>query len=399
MITLNPQPGIDRTIEIQNLINKSKNEILYFSPGEYIIGALKINPSQVTLVTGPSQGNKYAIIKSRANGGVWQRNFTVAWGREGESPQIAFQNLIFNMNKNEQNWLGGHDLEHQAAIFAGTDRGRINLKVANCKFYDSVADSIYIHHNVGAKIDYCIMRDIYRGSPAITGNNSKVSINNIRCYSPTVPTGIDCEPNNGGHRFSLKLNQCLFGKFDLYTTNGTTVKAQNVTVEQGILYLYNDGSVYCKDCNFSINANYKMRFVGKSAIYEDCTFTATRNRRAGGARAMNLLGLSFVGRTTTDQINNLLTLKNCRFTTDETIQEEDTVAALISGKDAYPETNNNRVILDGCTIDGFFDVGIQLDNRAFLEASNTHINATRPIVTKTKSLLDNVTYGPRKTVA
>ena len=398
-IVITPKPGVDRTAEIQALINSAKNATMAFTSGEYILGSLKVNPSQIARFLGPKPTHAPAVLKTKPKASKFNRIFSVNWGRAGlTSPIITFGGLTFDLNKDNQGWLGGYDLEQQAAIFASSTTGDLQIKVTGCAFKNGVAGAITIHNNTISELRDCIATDIFRGAIMINSKRCTALINNFKCYSKTLVTGLDLEPTVDNAVVDLKIYNSIFPKLELYVTPQSSVLLDNVEIPQGRINVNNLGSFIAKNSRFNINGNFQVRYAGH-CTFDNSTFTATRNRLLGGAREINLLSLSWVGSSTQDSPlnkNQLCTVKGCRFRTDETILEEDTINAIRVSKNLYPPEYNNGVILSDSNIDGLFDTGCKFDDFAYLNALNTYVNAKYPFVTRGARTLENITYGPRK---
>jgi len=410
-IAISPKPGVDRTAEIQALINSAKNDTLAFAPGEYIMGSVTVRPSQIARIIGPAPTLRTqrqpspAIIKTKPMAGGWNRVFNVVWTEANvNSPLMTISNLDFDGNSANQGWLGGHDLEHQASILCHGIFGTLNVKVANCNFKNAVADGIYVYHNTNADIRDCTFTDIYRGAVGLTGNNSNVIINNVKCFTNKVVTGIDIEPNTASIKLNVKIYNSSFHKFDMYLTDFTNVYVENCEVRQHspTVSLYNMGNFHAKNCRFYIYQNYKIRYAGTHTLYEDSTFTATRTKGPStGPREINLLSISWTGSVgnldSPLNKNQLLTLKGCKFRTDNTVLEEDTIFAIRVAKNEYPPTHNNGCDLSGLNIEGLFDHGFRSFDKSYLRCSNSYINAKYPIIVSSglQTLTNNI-YGPRK---
>ena len=247
-------PGADMTAAIQKVLDTIDRAaasgttvdgrgtgVVTFGPGEYLVGTLRVGRN-ISHVVGHG-----AIMKTKPYAGEGNRIFILTWDSDRDSHLVTIEGFHFDLNRNQQGWQGGHDLSHQAAIFLSgrnhnNRKGRLNVLVKNCYWHDSVADGLYVHHQVSLKMQDCIARDCFRGGLVITGDKAEVDVNNYTSTSTELRTGIDVEPNSSMHNVHLRLNNVrLIGSvLDIGLPSESSMVANNVQ-SSGPVLLYKAG--------------------------------------------------------------------------------------------------------------------------------------------------------------
>lgn len=209
------------------------NGVLTIEPGIHEVGSVKIGPN-VQLIRGYG-----ATLKMKPNAGEFNRILNITNGR------LIIEGLCFDMNRDNQSWKGGHDLEHQAGIFAQS----CDLIVRDCVFKNSAADGLYVHHNARVIVEGCRAEDCFRGGIVITGDNSVVDITN---YTSVRGRAIDIEPNDKNHKVDVRLNgvRAFESMIDLGVLSGNFV-ANNIQSDGVVSILCTDGR--CKISNSQLS--------------------------------------------------------------------------------------------------------------------------------------------------
>ncbi|MEL6538352.1 MAG: glycosyl hydrolase family 28-related protein, partial [Bacteroidota bacterium] len=192
----------DVTLAIQALIDEiatnAEGGTLIFLPGTYLL-----NHTQGLLIHGKitlramedgdkieAKGEGKPIIKRGPSRGQFHRLFSIRDLRElwnGEfrevdmSTAVKIRNLIFDGNLLQQagyNGEAGHNIEHQAGIFAGNSdhypSQSLQLEIDDCEFCNLGGDAIQLVSGIDAVIQRTKSERCLRGTLTMTGNKSVV---------------------------------------------------------------------------------------------------------------------------------------------------------------------------------------------------------------------------------
>lgn len=251
----------------------------------------------------------------------WSRLMSFNYFNEngGNSKDTSINGLIFDGSAFEM-WKEEDEYKYQQAslliVLADSENQKeihANINIDNCKFINNYSDGIHIVQNINAKIENCVSQDCFRGGLVITGGDSNIECNNMKCISNRVNDGVDVEIDSEGYDGSEKsyiqiTNMEIDDDFDIAVVDGSKFVGDNIvmTKDTGSFNLENyDSEIYLK--------NSKLYSNGKTCYFEKANTTLENVEFYAASdidEEIQLLTLYDYGEGNTE---NNFKIKNCKF--------------------------------------------------------------------------------------
>lgn len=304
-------------------------------------------------------------------------------------------------NKDNQGTYTGGEKEQSHVVFlaaASNLGGRLIVNLDDVSCINATGDDIAVYTNVDLTFTNLRTKNGWRSGVSITGGNTRVRGTNLSCDGTPVASSymadFDIEVDGVGYNSSYRVDieitnlECS-GSFDigLYSgnnTHGSRVLLTNVNHTGPMANFGCRGSVV-KVSNSLITWGPINGSDNRIIWPADLTFDSVSHIFSEGSiSATSTFGLDVWFNTggTTDT-NQTLTLSNCKYKADSTVESGDTVVGVFPR--AYAAAENNTIVIDG----GEFDS--TLDDMVRLSAGGKIVVKNNPTVNCARTF--NLTFG------
>jgi hypothetical protein len=375
----------DDTVAIRSAIDAVVNwggGVVVFPDGTYSVTSVQLKDN----ITYHGYG---ATILRPDRQDKWTRTFTTNYSGNTDSKPLIVQGLTFDGNSSQQGSYQNYELEQAHLLFLMGDPnlpGKLQAIVEDCTFKNGVADAISVYTNVDVKVYHCEAIDVFRGGFVLTGGNSFAEVYHLKTQGQTDPTGIDIEVDGRGYgntlRVSVKLENLnlVNGDFDIGVEEGSTVVGNNIVADAPFSLFNLNSTMQFTNSTFKVGAtdNFENRIILPGQLtFENCEFYATRQETGKPYRFFSAIDVWWQHPEYPVQRDQILTLNNCSFKLDSSIQSTDLTYAIYSREDS--PSNNNQLIVNGGSISPDFDAGIVYESAQKASQFNCFV---KPLVQK-----------------
>ncbi|MDD3486962.1 MAG: Calx-beta domain-containing protein [Candidatus Moranbacteria bacterium] len=352
-----------------------KGAVVVFPEGTYIAKSVRIRDNVTyegygaTLKVPPMSGNWVSSMVTPFNGtyGYYGYNNTV------DSKPLIIRGLTIDGNSQEQGPYTSYELEHNASISISaksTSQGRLRVYIEDCYLKDNTADGISSYINTDVTVYNVIGHNLWRGAIQFGSDkwrNYRLKVRNFTTIGDRDKTGVHSEPLSdhpeiAPSQISFEDMNLLKGGYITYSAEkGNTVNIKKVFSNypfsfsgQGKISLTDSKIIVGKSSHTNILATEDFTADNTEFLYSE------QNEATEADRTFNIYYAPYCqwigGKCFKNLENKSAIFNNCRFKTDDTIDDSDLVYGINTSTNDL-EANNSVTINGGYAqgkIDNFF---------------------------------------------